>query len=165
DIKKRQDEMVILMKQGMELYKQNKLKDSEEIARKVLAIDPENVAALQLRMQSETKYNQIRHNKETEENQKTFLDHLGTSLGKVPGPGETVILDPNTKRPERSQGAIWGQLRNAKERHIESRLLQPISLHFKDVPLSQAIDTLKIESGLQIAPDLRALKDAGIDLS
>ena len=55
------------------------------------------------------------------------------------------------------------QPRDAKERAIEHRLRQPISLHFKEVPLTDAIKDLSIVSGIQFVPDLRALKAARVN--
>ncbi|MBI1831958.1 MAG: hypothetical protein HYR84_10965, partial [Planctomycetes bacterium] len=47
---------------------------------------------------------------------------------------------------------------------IEKRLRQPISLHFKNVPLQQAFKDLSSASGVAIRLDLRSLQDAKIDL-
>ncbi len=53
---------------------------------------------------------------------------------------------------------------SAKERAIQYRLKQPISLNFKDTPLREAIQTISIQSGIQVVPDLRALQEAKVNL-
>ena len=55
-------------------------------------------------------------------------------------------------------------MNDPKERAIEYRLRQPISLHFKDVPLRDAIKDLAITSGIQVVPDLAALQKARVNL-
>src|SRR5262249_33255548 len=56
------------------------------------------------------------------------------------------------------------KLISPKERAIEHRLRQPISLNFKEVPLEQAIKDLTIASGIQVAPDMPSLQDARVKL-
>jgi hypothetical protein len=56
------------------------------------------------------------------------------------------------------------RMMDAKERAIEYRLRQPISLQFKDVPFEDAIKELATISGIAIVLDMRALKEARVDL-
>jgi tetratricopeptide (TPR) repeat protein len=58
----------------------------------------------------------------------------------------------------------YTQVQSAQENEIAKRLEQPISLDFKDAPLSQVIDDLHDMSGLDIVPDRAALEGAGISL-
>src|SRR5207248_771349 len=51
-----------------------------------------------------------------------------------------------------------------KDRAIEYRLLQPISLQLKDVTLRQAIKDIATHSGVPMTLDLPALKAAHVDL-
>jgi len=53
---------------------------------------------------------------------------------------------------------------DTKRQAIERRLRQPISFHFKEVALPKAVEDLAQLSGVPIVLDMKALKDARIDL-
>ena len=50
------------------------------------------------------------------------------------------------------------------ERMIEAKLREPVSLNFKDATLEDVILTLRTMSGLNIVPDVAALRSAGNSL-
>ena len=76
EIQKRQQEVAALVKEADDLYKQGKLKESELIGRKILAIDPENTAAVYIVMTSQTKRRQEEYDKDTHTNDDNFIDLL-----------------------------------------------------------------------------------------
>ena len=51
-----------------------------------------------------------------------------------------------------------------KEGEIRQKLLNPVDLNYKDVPLKQVIDSLASLSEINIVPDI-ALEEANIDLN
>jgi hypothetical protein len=55
--------------------------------------------------------------------------------------------------------------RSPKRRAIEYRLLQPITLNFKDVPFEEALRSISSLSGVQVIPDFRAFEEAGVSLA
>jgi type II secretory pathway component GspD/PulD (secretin) len=163
---KREQEMAVLMKEAGELYKQNKLKEAEVIARKVLEIDPENLAANALKRQAMIKRNQKTYDDDTHHNEDVFLNNLRTTVGDVPEGNNPFVLDRERMQiaSQRGNGNIRYQNLNPRERAIEARLQRPISFHFKNTPLRDVIDTLRMESGVQIVADTKALQNAGISL-
>ena len=50
--------------------------------------------------------------------------------------------------------------RDPAERNIEHKLNLPVSLNFKNTALGDAIDHLRLLTGVNIVPDYDALKDA-----
>ena len=78
--------------------------------------------------------------------------------------GEAVVYQGGTEEQSIPEPKKVDELLSPKTRAIEHRLRQPISLHFKEVPLKQAIMDLAILSGVHIMPDLRALEAAKINL-
>ena len=68
------------------------------------------------------------------------------------------------RRQKNGDGSMAHPLSNPLEREIQYRLQQPISLHFKNVPLEQAITNLSGLSGIQVVPDYRAMQDNNVNL-
>lgn len=166
-ILKQQQEVAAMVKEGAELYKQGKLKESEAMGRKILAIDPENPAAVVLVMTSEVKRRQEEYDKDTHINDGFFIDGLkhNTIPAYMQDPDKNMVgFDPDHPRRKPGDTFIQHENKNIKERGIEYRLQQPISLNFNNVPLREAISTIAIQSGVQVVPDLRALQDAKVNL-
>jgi hypothetical protein len=88
-----------------------------------------------------------------EEEENIFLGNIPP----IPGCGNAEEQSvPEPKKPANQP--------NAKERAIQHRLSQPISLNFKDVPLREAIKEITIASGILVVPDLQSLKEAKVNL-
>lgn len=167
EIQKQQKEVADLVKEGAELYKQGKYKESEEIGRKVLAIDPENPAAVVLIMTSHNMRRQKEYDSDTHHNDEGLIDllkHNTMPLYMSDPDKNPVAFDPDRQRRTPGDGTIVHDLKDPKERAIEYRLKQPISLNFKDTPLRDAIRDLSILSGVQVVPDMRALQEAKVNL-
>jgi Flp pilus assembly secretin CpaC len=164
DIKANQTELAERVKVASDLYKQHKLKEANAEVDKVLEIDRENVAALALKHMVVNKSEQENYDKQVHGNEKIFLRGLDVGLGVYADSDDPIKFDPKRGRREKSDGALRHELRDGKERAIEYRLRQPISLHFKDVPLEQAIRDLTLMSGVQVQPDYAALDAQNINL-
>src|SRR5207249_10003698 len=78
------------------------------------------------------------------------IDPERTAIGKK---READFLKGFTTRPKTD-----------KERDIERKLSSPVSVDFKDTPLSQALNDLREWSSINIVPDTAALQDEGIAL-
>ena len=65
---------------------------------------------------------------------------------------------------KRNKDGVYYRLRNPAEREIESKLLKPISLSYKDAPLQTVLDDLQKFSGINIVPDRQALAQESISL-
>jgi hypothetical protein len=85
--------------------------------------------------------------------------------GEVRRPVPAYLPQPSQSRGgAEEQSAPDPKQRSTKEKAIEYRLRQPISVCFKDVPLKQALKDLSVHSGIQAIPDLVAFEKARIDL-
>ena len=88
-----------------------------------------------------------------EEDKSLFLGNVPP----IPGPdGAEEQSIPVPKKP--------GNQPSAKEKAIQDRLKEPISVNFKEVPLREAIKVIAIQSGIQVVPDTRALQEAKINM-
>lgn len=167
NIKKKQDEIVTMMKEAHELYKQEKLKEATAIARKVLEIDSENPAALAMLAISETRKKQKNWDNDEHDNWKNFQEWLPHKVG-ADGVNDDTPVGFNAKfagKRKPGDGSFYThELKDPKERAIQYRLRQPISLNFKDVPLKQAIEDIAIASGVQVVPDDQYLEKARINM-
>lgn len=165
EIRKRQDEMVVLMKEAHELYKQNKLKEAVVIARKVLEIDRENGPARMLVSMADTKAKQEDWDRVQHANWDFFEKALPHGLGKPLDMDNPVEINPKmVARRTQGDGSIPHLLKDPKERAIQYRLRQPISLNLKDRPLKDAIKDIAILSGVQVVPDDLELQKARINM-
>lgn len=166
----KQQEIGKLMKQYHEYFSEGKYKEAEMVATQAHELDPDNSAALAgmhiARVQSrQADYNGIKDRKE-----KGFL--TWTNEADDVGPAVTVknplIVDPeiskkNMMRKTTLKSQEWGA-KSEKEREIERRILQPISLDFNDVPLEKVVRDIGDLTGINVVPDIRALQDAGISV-
>ncbi len=165
DIVKRQEQVVEKMRSVTELVKQNKLKEAMVLLEQVREIDPENVAALAARRIIETRRAQENWDRDEKKQQDFFVGQLAHH----PSPSlthENPIDYGNKPRGPRGNpsGGIPYQLKDPKEKAIEYRLRQPISLHLKDRPLEDAIRDISAISGIQVVPDLGTLQGARVKL-
>src|SRR5262249_11301537 len=113
------------------------------------------------------KANQKSYDDEILENNKLHITQLDQNLGPnltMKDPIRFPSKEYRDSRPKYGDGHAIHELRDEKERKIEYRLRQPISLNFKDVPLQQAIKDLSLLSGVQVQPDMKALQEAKINL-
>lgn len=168
EIKKRQTEMVEKMKVVHDLMKNNKYKEAEIEVRKLRDIDPENLAVIAALHIITNKIAQDKYDGAIRRNERLFDNLLDPDLNPtaVATYGKPIGFDPKhaERRAKDGSGSIAHPLSDPVEREIEYRLRKPISLHFKNVPLEQAIRDLSAASGVQVVPDYRALQSAKINL-
>jgi len=163
----RQQEVYEQMKVVNELMKQNKLQEARAAVQRVREIDRDNVAALAAERILETRINQESFNRGLADNADFFLKNMPHKLSNHDVNDEKPIAfskDVIDRRRTSPSGEIPWQNKDLKERAIEYRLKQPISLNFKDVPLRQAIKDIAIQSGVQAIPDLGPLQDERVNL-
>ncbi len=172
-IKKQQrdTEVANLIKQFQALYREGKFNEAHMVALQAKDIDPDNVAVdISLQMSMISKNLEI-HRKSKNEQADFRIGALNAKFGKYvdAGPGETPItIDPliSQRSKKRANGLRGYSFRtiSAREQEIERKLLSPINLNFKDVPLGQAIEDLNYLSGINIVPDTASLQRRGISL-
>ncbi len=154
------------MKLVTELIKQNKLKEAQVEVELVRSLDPDNPAALAARTIIHTRLKQESYDRDIHANNEIRLDLNRPGLGVIPKDGSAIALDKEVsgRRSKGDNGSIQYELKHPKERAIEYRLRQPISLNFKDMPLQDAIAQIGLQSGVPVLPDRRALQEARISL-
>lgn len=162
--KEREEEIAQRMKVVTEMLRNNKLQEAIVELKMLREIDPDNVAVLAGLNIANVKLNQQKHDRETHEDEQSHLTLLSGGMGKIATMEQPVRFDEKRTKRDRSSGALQHELSDPKERAIEYRLRQPISLNFKDVPLEQAIKDLSLLSGVQVQPDIAALEDAKVNL-
>lgn len=88
----------------------------------------------------------------------------GHQLFVLATPRVLTVKDEGVIRASAEEQTIPLKMADVKERAIEYRLRQPISLNFKNVPFCDVIMELSTISGIQIVPDMRAFEEARIDM-
>jgi type II secretory pathway component GspD/PulD (secretin) len=164
----KKEKVAQLMKQYNTLYQEGKYPEAEMMAQKALELDPDNVAAA-AGVQVARLRNGDHINKTLSREKADFFDaamddahHFGPNVVQ-----KIMHVDPEfAKRARKRKGLefINSSLKNQREQAIERRLSAPISLNFKDTPLSQVIEDLHDMSGVNVVPDKAALEEAGIGL-
>lgn len=166
NIRKKQEQIVTMMKEAHEHYKNNKLAEAEKISRQVLEIDRENGPALMMLKLAETRRKQEDWDRTEVNRWDFFADALKHDRLKNLTTSDPVDFDRKfVERNRTNEPYIYQPLKDEKERKIQYRLKQPISFNFKDAPLQQVIQDLTKLSGVQVQPDMRALQEARIDVN
>jgi hypothetical protein len=84
----------------------------------------------------------------------------------VPPPDLPAAPDPAARRVEPPAAPVeaWNSAAGrAAEARIRKALNAPLDISFAETPLSDALDSLKRQAGVQIVVDRRSLYDAGVD--
>ncbi|MCS6850562.1 MAG: hypothetical protein NZ700_05260 [Gemmataceae bacterium] len=164
----KQRQVAELMKQYNQLFKEGKYREAELAAAKAHELDPDNVAADAGMKIARIQRNQARATAARRSREEMFVVGLDENEGPAVSMEEPMIFDAETtKRAAKREATLKGiltHMKSEKEREIERRLLKPINLDFKDIPLYQAIEDLQELTGLNIVPDNAALAEKGVSL-
>ena len=163
-IKAHQEEVLKMMQEVNELLKANKLKEAQALAKKVREIDPENPAAMAAQWIAQMRENQEAWDNGVRKNNDTHVKWLNNQLVNKALDIDSPIDFDKARHHEKGSGAIRLDSLDPKERAIQNRLMQPLPLHLKNVPLQQAIHDIAIQSGVQVIPDMQALQRERINL-
>jgi type II secretory pathway component GspD/PulD (secretin) len=164
----RKQKVAELMKLSHTFYQEGKYNDAMVQAEKALELDPENVAASAAKQIAELQRNVVKYKKLTQEKNSYFVDAMDSAETSGPYVGDLGIsvdkekaIQNRKRRPDTSLG-ISSPTKNSRERLIEQQLYKPVTLNFKDTPLSQVIQDLKEMSGVNVVADKSSLEEAGI---
>src|SRR5207302_3628350 len=89
------------------------------------------------------------------ENEKMFLHTLRSDWGTDIDMTKPLKFNPeiNHRAGQREENMRFASpYRNPAERAIEHKLNLPVNLNFKDTPLCDAIETLRLQTGVNIVP-------------
>lgn len=160
----KQDDIKRKVAEVNELSKKKQYRQAEELALQVKTLDPDDASLnaiyeLTKRQRRVEDYAKIKGNKE-----EAFRNGLNEaeSFGQVPTDGQPLLVDA-TKRMQgllRGDGNhLYSKPLSQAEREIEVRLERPISVEFtNNVTLKEAIDSLRLKTGLNITTDNAALQ-------
>jgi len=159
-----------LLDQYKRLEKEGKYREAEMCAVKARELDPDSPAIDAYIYTARILANQADVLEGKKGREDMFAEGLNDAENQGPFVGKT--LDPihfNTSKDELER---WKKRKpsenylvtkmNEKEREIERRLNLPINLEFKDTPLKQAMDDLRVLTGMNIVIDQPALDSAGV---
>lgn len=170
NIEKTQKEVSELIKQYRTFQKEGKYKEALAAARKAKELDPDNLAADAAITIATIALRQREQDKHKANNEEMVYKELNTDQGDVyvnmegPVRFNPEVLQRNQKYRETGKNGYWPNRKSPAEKAIERRLSEPVSLHFKDTPLSQVISDLQDLTNINVVPDTAALQDASISL-
>jgi len=167
---KKEQQVKDLMKQFNTLYKEGKYAEAELAASKAHELDPDDPsteAAVQLAKihGNLTNYDTLRKGREEmftkalddAENEGPALDH------KNPLKVDKVTMQIARGREKDKNGVNVMRNVSAKDKEIQSRLLQPVQVNFHNVPLRQAVDDLRVMTGMNIHLEAQSLAAEAIN--
>jgi len=168
NLQKRNEEVAALMKEGHQLYKEGRYEQALAKARMAKELDPDNYTVAGFIGQAETAARQSEFNDHLKRNEARFVQEVGLpDLGPNVSSRNPVHFDKEVSernRNRKNESFSW-QTKDPVERAIERQLEQPISgLNWKDTALSQVISDLEAMTGVNVEPDTRALREAGVSL-
>jgi Flp pilus assembly secretin CpaC len=170
EIRSKQEKLAKLVREFHDLYRQEKYDEAGKLVALMKAFAPEEAVVV---MASTMLRNQINH-KQWEQDKRDEAELWQQALRSgMKGPADIrnpLHLDKETllKSQKRGDGkGIMAPLyRNPRERAIHQRLEQPgVPATWSNAPLHQVIKDLRDMSGIDIHPDLDALKSANPPIS
>ncbi len=170
DDQKRQEEVADLIKQCTALMRQGQIDKGLVLAYRAREIDPDNVAVdavIQMgKIRREVQKGKVK--KDENEDFRLKAWHDAERLGPYVDGIETPLafnkdITEQAQKRKGYGGGIFTDRLNERERQIERKLLGPVSLNFKDTPLSQVIEDLGNITGVNVVPDTFAFQEGGIN--
>ncbi len=166
----KQKHVAELMKQFDTLYKECKYRDAEKVAVQAHEFDPDNPVITAAVTISKNQVN-LMASKNAKESRADYNFNVLTSVEtQVNSRVEEQVMHFDDKRWTQARGrkdpALANVvLKNEREREIQRKLSQPISLSFSNVPLAKVLDDIRAWHNINIYVDERALNAEGIDLN
>jgi type II secretory pathway component GspD/PulD (secretin)/tetratricopeptide (TPR) repeat protein len=166
---RKQEQVKDLMKEYNSLLKEGKYKEAVVVAEKAHELDPDNPATEGARQIAKIQVAQWDATQLKERKEESFLRHMNEA--EDPGPAvdvnNPVHIDPATLRTAQKRKSMDGvnlKTYTESERKIQAKLSTQIDVNFKNVPLRQAVDDLRVMTGVNIVPELRFLEEEGVSL-
>lgn len=147
-------------------YKEGQFKDALALAKQAKALDGDNVAVDALLVQTTIAMNDLRHKEIEAEKQEMFLRAQDGNPGPYVDMENPLALNRSAleRAQRRKTESIQWQSKDPVERMIERKLDTPQSFHWKDQALSQIMEDIRTIMGINVVPDVQALKEQNINL-
>jgi type II secretory pathway component GspD/PulD (secretin)/tetratricopeptide (TPR) repeat protein len=157
------------MKKYHAAYKEGRYAEAETYAMKAHELDPDNTqaaAAMEIAhmARNQAKFKDIKDRRE---------DQVLTQLDEAEDEGPVVTGQTplkfdkerwQTAGPRKEIQLTTSRTKNEKDREIESKLIYPLSLNFKNTPFRQVVEDLRTWTGINIVVDKRALEEDNISM-
>ena len=157
-----------------ELMRQRRFAEANVIAQQAVAIAPENVTAVQMKLQGQFAYRNMRNLENRDGKEQYFwnaLDSVEQSAASPDVSGSMPIAYPDpaswaelTDR-RRSMAAGSGSDLTAREQSVQRALKSPVALHFSEAPLQAVAEHIVQTTGINVVIDANGLADVGYDPS
>jgi hypothetical protein len=151
-------EVCALEKECEVLFKEGKYEEASSRAEAILKLDPNNSKAIDTLRLTKERLTQVRANSMQSHTRTVEFPSNRVSTPPVQDPPQIVHQAPQSL-PEISGGSTVKKDSGNKERDIERRLKQPISVNFKDTPLRDVVANLRDLTGINIVIDQAALDE------
>ena len=164
----KKEEITRKVREINDLVKAHKYRDAESLALQVKSMDPDDatlsaVYEMAKRQRRVEDYAKLKSDKET-----MFLEAMNDSerVGPIPANGVMSLdVQRQLNAMKRGTGAdIYMKSMSEKEREIELRLERPLSIEFRQAPLRDVLDKIRVETKLNITVDDISLDDEKINL-
>jgi Flp pilus assembly secretin CpaC/tetratricopeptide (TPR) repeat protein len=147
-----------------ELVKQKKYRQAEELALQTKSLDADDATLNALyeitkRQRREADYRKLKDDKE--ESMLGMLNEADRS-GVVPTDGRPLVIDAQKTMANRMRGSdnnLYTKPLTQAEREIEVRLERPITVEFNNISLREAVNSIRLKTGLNITTDDYALAE------
>ena len=156
------------MKQCSALVKDNKLDEAYRLALVVKQMDPDNAAVEAMVLTVEFKNNLDKSNRLKKERENYLLDAMNGTDVTGPYLDNQNPIQFDTERSNNAKKRLsLDQMIQRKSKamlEMERKLMTPVTINFKDVPMRQAIDDLRSTYALNFNIDDASLTTQGISL-
>ena len=167
----KQKNVVQLMKQYNELFKEAKYPEAEMVALRVKELDPDNPMATAAVTMARYHRNHDRYESDKARKEDLVIEALQDSenLGEPDAVANGITFPKDKKhrdtiRNRKSLEGFPSPRKSAQERNIERKLTAPVSLSFANAPLRQVIEDIRGDQAINIFVDEPALAEKGISL-
>jgi type II secretory pathway component GspD/PulD (secretin) len=167
----KQKNVAQMMKQYNELFHDAKYPEAEMVALRIKELDPDNPMATAAITMAKYQRNHSQYENDKQRKEDVFIEamHEVDNMGEPDAISGDIAFSKDKNRLERikSRKSLEGvspQRISAEERNIERKLTAPISLSCTNQPLSEVIDYIRGDQGINIYIDSPALADKGIQL-
>ena len=167
--KAKKDAIKDLMDKATKANAEGNYAKAEELARRAVEIDPNEVAAVIMVTKANLQRHYETYNRDKKDKEEGFLNAMhdvDKTMIINNEAAETGISMPKTfkEMSDRRRKMAMADLRpkSSNELSIEKKLNEPITLNFKEMALGDAISFIQNYTGLNVMLDPKALSDEGL---
>lgn len=162
-----QEKLALMVDQYNTLMREQRFDEAEVLAKRAQELDPKNPLTQQLVITSKLIRQHMINQSIKEQKEEGFLAALGSvDAASIPFNDMTPYKFPekwgDLTKSRRELAKRNGPKRSEREVEIQQKLQTPVSLQFKDTPLSAVLDTLAKIAAVNMHIDPRGLAEEGV---